>query len=88
MNDKQTASSHEITLINAQKGTVTAVDKVISARGDCILLSTSLGELSITGKDFTISGYNEQSKTFSFSGKVTGLSYKGAKEPVFKKLFK
>ena len=88
MSERQTASAHEIRLTDAEKGTINAVEKVISAKSDCITLLTSRGELIITGKDFTISGYDEQSKTFSFTGSVTGMNYRGAKEPLFKKIFK
>ncbi len=88
MENNRTNDTHEITLINKEKGTITGVNKVLSVKDDCIALESSMGELAISGKNFVISGYNDQNKTFSFTGTVSGLNYRGKKEPVFKKIFK
>ena len=88
MENNRLADKHEVTLINKEKGTITGVNKVLSVKDACIALETSMGELAISGKNFAISGYNEQNKTFSFTGTVSGLNYRGAKEPIFKKIFK
>lgn len=88
MENNRLADKHEITIINKENGTITGVNKVLSIKDDCIVLETSMGELSISGKNFAISGYNEQNKTFSFTGTVSGFNYRGAKEPIFKKIFK
>lgn len=88
MENNRTNDTHEVTLINKEKGTITGVSKVLSVKDDCIALETSMGELSVSGKNFAISGYNEQNKTFSFTGTVSGLNYRGTKEPIFKKIFK
>ena len=59
MENNRTNDTHEITLINKEKGTITGVNKVLSVKDDCIALETSMGELAISGKNFVISGYND-----------------------------
>lgn len=88
MENKAGADKHAITVTGKEKATVTGVDKVLSVKDDCLSLSTPMGNLTFSGKNFTVNGYNEKDMTFSFSGEINSLAYHGGKEPFLKKIFK
>lgn len=79
---------HALSLISRSKGEITGVDKVLSVRENCIILTTAMGELTLTGRNFNVSGFNEKDKVFRFTGDIDGMIYSKSKEPFFKKLFK
>lgn len=70
MENKPSSGSHSVVIEEKQKATVTGVEKVLAVKSDSVTLSTAMGTLTFTGKNFTISGYNEKDKTFSFGGRL------------------
>ena len=88
MENKPSSGSHSVVIEEKQKATVTGVEKVLAVKSDSVTLSTAMGTLTFTGKNFTISGYNEKDRTFSFGGEIASAAYQGQKEPFLKKIFK
>ena len=88
METKTSVASHCVVIDQKQKVTVTGVEKVLSVKNHCLSLSTSMGILIFTGKNFAISGFSEKEKTFSFGGEISSAVYQGQKESFIKKFFK
>ncbi len=79
---------HIITLDSRTKGEITGVEKVVYVRENCISLATSMGDLTLSGRNFNVSGFNEKDRIFRFTGNIDGISYSKSKEPFIKKLLK
>ena len=85
---KEKVLNHGVNIDNRSKGSVTGVIKVLSVCPTTIALSTSYGELEITGKDLKINNFNQADHSFLFEGNVDSVCYQKKKEPLLKRLFK
>lgn len=86
--EKKVKRPHALQIIGRTGGTVSGVEKLISATAEKLALITSEGELIIQGADLKLDRYSVEDGNLAFSGRVDGLKYAGAKVPLMKRIFK
>ncbi len=88
INEKKIKRPHSVRIENRSGGTVSGVEKLVSATADEIALITSEGGLTVTGADIKLERYSVEDGNLTFSGKVNAVKYSGAKVPLIKRIFK
>jgi sporulation protein YabP len=70
---------HQLTIINRQKLVVSGVLQVLNYDEEEIVLETTMGFLSLKGKDFNISNLSLEAGNLEVSGTISNLSYSEGK---------
>ncbi|WP_406677476.1 sporulation protein YabP [Moorella sp. ACPs] len=70
---------HQLTVINRQKLVISGVLHVLNYDEEEILLETTMGLLSVKGKDFNISNLNLETGNLEASGTVNNFCYSEGK---------
>ncbi len=79
---------HEFKLICREKGSLTGIEKVVSSCDTSLNLISTCGNLLISGEKLKIIKFNASDGTLDFEGSVQSVKYSGAKQPLFKRIFK
>lgn len=86
--DDISKKNHSLTVDNRSRGEVSAVDEVLSFGENELCLSTSLGRLTVVGKDLKIVNFLSDQGKLTFSGSVSSVRYDEKKPPLIKRIFK
>lgn len=70
---------HQITIVNRQKLVISGVLHVLNYDEEEILLETTMGLLTVKGKDFNISNLNLETGNLEAEGMVNNFSYSEGK---------
>ena len=81
-------SAHGVTLESRRSGSLTGVKEVLSYSDEQLLLDTSEGKLTVTGKELKIGKFSSADGTLTFSGQVNALKYSAPSVPLLKRIFK
>ena len=87
-NQPLTPKNHTLTLDSRSRVQATGIEEVLSYGTDELCLLSSLGTVTVRGKDLKIAKFNTADGTISFSGTVDSIVYDKKKEPLFKRIFK
>lgn len=87
-NQSATAKNHTVTLDNRAHAQATGIEEVLGYGADELCLRSSLGTITVRGKDLKINKFNAADGTISFSGTVDSITYDKKKEPILKRIFK
>ena len=85
---ENTTKTHSVTIENRRNGSLGGVKEVLSSSTDALSLDTTMGKMSVLGKDLKIKRFNDLDGTLIFSGEITTLRYEGEKIPFLKRIFK
>ena len=72
---------HKLTLSDRKKLTLTGVSEVVSFDDNAVTLRTSLGMLTIQGRELKLKMLAEDGGQVAIDGTVTALSYEEPKTP-------
>jgi len=75
MNTESVKQPHSIFLTDRKKAEITGILEVESFQDSCIILSSSLGELSIEGEELKIDSFSVDSGKIIVTGSISGLFY-------------
>ena len=84
----QHSKQHAVNLTDRNNGSVSGVEKVLSVSPELISVSTSLGDMTVGGKNLEVNSFSEKDGALSFTGNVDEIRYVRKKEPLLKRLFK
>ena len=87
MNEIQ-GKNHFINIDNRSRGEVGAVSEVLSFSDTELCLATSLGRLTVVGKQLKIVGFLSDQGKLTFCGSVNSIRYDEKKLPLLKRIFK
>ena len=81
---------HKLTLSDRQKLTMTGVSEVVSFDDAAVVLRTSLGMLTVQGRELKLKTLSEDGGQVAVDGKISAFSYEEPKVPgsFWHKLFK
>ena len=80
--------NHFINIDNRSRGEVGAVSEVLSFGETELCHATSLGRLTIAGKQLKIVSFLSEQGKLTFCGSVNSIRYDEKKLPFFKRIFK
>ena len=72
-------SGHGVTLINRSHAEITGVSDVDCFNEELIVLSTTMGEMTICGSSLNISQLNQQEGRLIVDGEFNSIEYSGKK---------
>jgi sporulation protein YabP len=72
---------HKLTLSDRKRLTLTGVSEVVSFDDNAVTLRTSLGMLTIQGRELKLKMLTEDGGQVAIDGSVTALSYEEPKTP-------
>lgn len=75
MENNKPQSEHSIELIARKSLKVSGVDQIISFDENSVILSSSLGELEISGYDLSVDALDLDRGFASVSGEICGINY-------------
>lgn len=81
-------ASHSFSVTDRKKATMTGIVKVDSSDSQELVLTSALGKLEIKGSELKITRFDEASGDLAFTGKIDGIKYVQAKQPLVKRIFK
>lgn len=87
-NQSGSPKNHALTLDSRSRAQATGIEEVLSYGTDELCLLSSLGTITVRGKDLKIAKFNTSDGTISFSGTVDSVVYDKKKEPFFRRIFK
>lgn len=87
-NQPSVSKNHAITIDNRSRAQATGIEEVLSYGTDELCLLSSLGTITVRGKDLKIAKFNTADGTISFTGSVDSIAYDKKKEPLLKRIFK
>ena len=73
-------SSHSFTLIGRSHGEISGVNEVDCFNEQVIVLSTSMGTMTISGSSLNISHLNQQEGKLVIDGEFDAVEYSGRKD--------
>lgn len=75
------ALPHKLTLNEREKLTMTGVHEVVSFDGGTVVLRTSLGMLTVQGRELKLKNMSQDGGQVAIDGKISALSYEEPKAP-------
>lgn len=79
---------HALTVDSRSSAQATGVVEVLGFTDSELVLSTSLGSLSVKGSELKIVKFNQADGSLAFSGKINSIAYAAPKQSIIKRLFK
>lgn len=81
MEEKNQTNSHSVSIKNREHCFLTGVESVVAFDEKQIVLETQLGNLTITGSNLRIFGFDDKKKELSLEGNVEGMKYTASANP-------
>lgn len=75
------ALPHKLTLNEREKLTMTGVHEVVSFDDGTVVLRTSLGTLTVQGRELKLKNMSQDGGQVAIDGKISALSYEEPKAP-------
>lgn len=78
---EELALPHKLTLNEREKLTLTGVHEVVSFDDATVILRTSLGMLTVQGRELKLKNLSQDGGQVTIDGKISALSYEEPKAP-------
>lgn len=78
---EELALPHKLTLNEREKLTLTGVREVVSFDDATVILRTSLGMLTVQGRELKLKNLSQDGGQVTVDGKISALSYEEPKAP-------
>lgn len=78
---EELALPHKLTLNEREKLTLTGVHEVVSFDDATVILRTSLGVLTVQGRELKLKNLSQDGGQVTVDGKISALSYEEPKAP-------
>lgn len=78
---EELALPHKLTLNEREKLTLTGVHEVVSFDDATVILRTSLGMLTVQGRELKLKNLSQDGGQVTVDGKISALSYEEPKAP-------